>query len=126
MDSSDRKHRISGWDVTGCMILRKDEIPGQFFCNFAVNADYERPLQEAGLHVSARGTAGEMRAIELPNHRFFHAMLFQPQLSSSAQQPHPLIVAYIEACAKIPPQSPTPVGATVLKGSKSRLPRLQS
>lgn len=81
-------------------IVGQEEIPGEFFCNFAVNGCYERRFAEAGLRVSARDRAGEMRAVELPNHRFFHAMLFQPQLSSSAQQPHPVIAAYINACAE--------------------------
>jgi CTP synthase (UTP-ammonia lyase) len=38
-----------------------------------------------------------VRAIELPRHRFFVATLFQPQLSSTAEEPHPLILAYLEA-----------------------------
>ena len=53
----------------------------------------------ARLRVVARGPAGEARAIELPGRRFFLATLFQPQLSSTPERPHPVIVAYLEAAA---------------------------
>src|SRR5262252_8680483 len=37
----------------------------QYFCNYGVNQEYEQQLQAAGLHASARGAAGETRAVEL-------------------------------------------------------------
>lgn len=40
---------------------------------------------------------GEVRIVELSNHRFFIATLFVPQLSSSPETPHPLITAYLKA-----------------------------
>ena len=40
---------------------------------------------------------GEVRIVELPAHRFFIATLFLPQLTSSVETPHPLIVAYLQA-----------------------------
>lgn len=45
----------------------------------------------------ARGAQNEIRAVELPNHRFFIATLFQPQLSSKPGTPHPLIVQFLRA-----------------------------
>jgi CTP synthase (UTP-ammonia lyase) len=55
--------------------------------------------EEAGLRVAARGRDGEMRAFELPQNRFFIATLFQPQLSSSYERPHPIIEGYLRACS---------------------------
>jgi CTP synthase (UTP-ammonia lyase) len=42
---------------------------------------------------------GEIRAIESPAHRFFIATLFQPQLSSTEQKPHPVVLAFVQAAA---------------------------
>jgi CTP synthase (UTP-ammonia lyase) len=40
---------------------------------------------------------GETRILELPEHPFFVATLFVPPLTSTAEQPHPLIMAYLQA-----------------------------
>jgi CTP synthase (UTP-ammonia lyase) len=53
--------------------------------------------EEAGMRVAARGADGEMRAFELHQNQFFIATLFQPQLSSSFDRPHPLIVGFLQA-----------------------------
>jgi CTP synthase (UTP-ammonia lyase) len=50
------------------------------------------------MRVAALGADGEMRAFELRQNRFFVATLFQPQLSSSFDRPHPLIVGFLQAC----------------------------
>lgn len=75
-------------------------VTEQFFCNFEVNPEYEWATMEAGFPVVARGTNGEIRAIESPSHRFFVATLFQPQLSSSENNPHPVILAFVQAAAE--------------------------
>jgi len=69
----------------------------QYYCNYGVNEEYERQFQAAGLRVSARGIQGETRAVELPDHRFFIATLFQPQLSSRPEAPHPFWLAFLRA-----------------------------
>lgn len=77
----------------------KDVVTEEFFCNFEVNPDYEWASMEAGFPVVARGPQGEIRAIESPVHRFYVATLFQPQLASTAANPHPLVVAFVNATA---------------------------
>jgi CTP synthase (UTP-ammonia lyase) len=69
----------------------------EFFCNYEVNPEYETKLQAAGLRVTARGSQGEIRAVELPGCRFFLATLFQPQLSSSEEHPHSVFTAFLNA-----------------------------
>jgi CTP synthase (UTP-ammonia lyase) len=69
----------------------------QYFCNYGVNEEYESRFAAAGLRVSARGAQGETRAMELPGHRFFLATLFQPQLSSRPESPHPIWLAFLRA-----------------------------
>jgi CTP synthase (UTP-ammonia lyase) len=54
-------------------------------------------LEASGLRFTALGEHGEVRAAELPRHRFFLATLFLPQHRSTPDQPHPLVVAYLRA-----------------------------
>jgi CTP synthase (UTP-ammonia lyase) len=77
----------------------KDTAVEEFFCNFEVNPDFEWICMEAGLPIVARGSQGEIRAIESPTHRFYIATLFQPQLSSQPGKPHPLLMAFVQAAA---------------------------
>lgn len=74
-------------------------VKEEFFCNFELNPEFEWCSIEAGFPIAARGPQGEVRAIESPTHRFFIATLFQPQLSSTAKKPHPLVVAFVQAAA---------------------------
>jgi CTP synthase (UTP-ammonia lyase) len=74
----------------------------EYFCSFETNPDYLARWEAAGLRIAARGDAGEMRAFELSRSRFFLATLYQPQLSSSFEQPHPIIEGFLRACALSP------------------------
>ncbi len=80
-------------------LYEKDVVEEGFFCNFEVNPDYEWAFVEAGFPIVARGERNEPRAIESPAHRFFMATLYQPQLSSEAAKPHPIIVGLLQAAA---------------------------
>jgi CTP synthase (UTP-ammonia lyase) len=77
----------------------QDTVTEEFFCNFEVNPEFEWAAMEAGFPIVARGAKGEIRAIESPNHRFYVATLFQPQLSSKPKKPHPLVLAFVQAAA---------------------------
>ena len=78
----------------------QDKVAEEFFCNFEINPDYEWTTIEAGFPVVARGPQGEIRAIESPSHKFFIATLFQPQLSSQPDKPHPLVIAFVQAAVE--------------------------
>lgn len=78
-------------------ICSREHDSEQYYCNYGVNEEYEKQFQAAGLRVSARGMQGETRAVELPGHRFFIATLFQPQLSSRPEAPHPFWLAFLRA-----------------------------
>jgi CTP synthase (UTP-ammonia lyase) len=75
----------------------KEVIEEEFFCNYEMNPEFEWMAMEAGFPVVARGSKDECRAIEFPAHSFFIATLFQPQLSSREDNPHPLIMAFLQA-----------------------------
>jgi CTP synthase (UTP-ammonia lyase) len=89
-------------------IYQQDLVEEEFFCNFEINPEFEYCTMEAGLPTVARGPGGEIRAIESPSHRFFLATLFQPQLSSTAQKPHPVVLAFLKAAAKFAKDKPEP------------------
>ena len=78
-------------------IYGRQEVREEFFCNYEVNASFESNFIAAGLRVSGRGEQAEARAVELPGNRFFLATLYQPQLSSTPERPHPLVTAFVEA-----------------------------
>ncbi len=75
----------------------KDETVEEFRCNYGLNPKYRDKIGAGGLQVSGVDSNGEIRIVELPDHRFFMATLFLPQLSSSFDTPHCLVVAYLKA-----------------------------
>lgn len=77
----------------------KETVTEEFFCNFEINPEFEWTTMEAGFPVVARGPQGEIRAIESPTHRFYVATLFQPQLCSTEKDPHPIVLAFVQAAA---------------------------
>ena len=79
-------------------IMGAGEHAEGFFCNYEPNADFMSRFADAGLRVNAVGAQGELRGVELAEHPFYVATLFQPQLTSKRTgKPHPLIRAYVEA-----------------------------
>ncbi len=81
-------------------IYQRDEVQEEYFCNYEVNPQYESRFTAGGLAIVARGPQGEVRAVELAKHRFFLATLFQPQLSSTAERSHPVVLAFLQAAAR--------------------------
>lgn len=82
------------WEIYG-----RDEASERYFCNYEVNPAYRAALEASGLVLSGFSENGEVRAAELRDHPFFIATLFQPQLSSEAGRPHPLIDGFVRASA---------------------------
>jgi CTP synthase (UTP-ammonia lyase) len=78
-------------------IYGRTEAAEQFACNYGLNPAYRQQLSARDLIVAGVGPAGEVRVVELAAHPFFIATLYLPQLSSTAEVPHPLIVAYLKA-----------------------------
>jgi CTP synthase (UTP-ammonia lyase) len=75
------------------------EVMERFTCNFGINPEYRKLIDESGFKVVGTDEKGEARILELPKNKFFIATLFQPQLSSLNTNPHKLILAYL-ACSK--------------------------
>ena len=74
------------------------ELRERYFCNYEVNEEFRIRFEAAGLVVSAVGPNGEVRAIEVREHPFYVATLFQPQLTSKASGvAHPVIEGLLRA-----------------------------
>jgi CTP synthase (UTP-ammonia lyase) len=74
-----------------------------YHCRFGVNPDFEKDLLSQRLHAGARDSAGELRAVELQDHPFFVATLFQPERAALEGRVPPLVRAFVEACARKTP-----------------------
>jgi CTP synthase (UTP-ammonia lyase) len=75
----------------------KEETVEEFRCNYGLNPAYRDQFGGGMLVVAGIDLDGEFRIVELTDHRYFVATLFLPQLSSSPDVPHPLILAYLKA-----------------------------
>ena len=71
-----------------------------YYCNYGLNPSYETHLADAGVTVSGRGPAGEVRIIELPGHPFFVATLFVPRSQAVDGGPHPIYAGLTEAVGR--------------------------
>jgi CTP synthase (UTP-ammonia lyase) len=77
------------------------EATEQFRCSYGLAPEYRRQIAANELQVTAVGPDDEARVVELPRHCFFLATLYLPQLLSSVANPHPLIVAFLRAAARL-------------------------
>ena len=70
-----------------------------YYCSYGVNPEYRLQFEACGLRVSGVGSEGEIRIIEIPDHPFFVATLFQPERAALRGRPVPLVNAFVAACA---------------------------
>ena len=78
----------------------KPKVSESYSCSYELNPEYEGRLIESGLIISGRDDNGKARIFEVHNKRFFIATGFLPQLNSSPQNPHPLILAFLKSAAE--------------------------
>ncbi|MFQ5746469.1 MAG: CTP synthase [Gemmatimonadota bacterium] len=78
-----------------------DEVSERHRHRYEVNNAYRDVLNEAGLRFSGLSPDGQLvEIIELPDHPFFLATQFHPELRSRPMRPHPLFAAFIGAARK--------------------------
>ena len=76
---------------------REDSTEG-YRCRYGVNAEFEAALLSGPLRVGARDAAGEIRSVELDEHPFFVATLFQPERAALQGRTPPLVTAFVRSC----------------------------
>ncbi|UVK97535.1 CTP synthase [Pseudomonas sp. B21-048] len=89
--------------VEGSLIAKayeKTETREGYHCRYGVNPEFERALLKQQLHAVGHDSAGDLRAVELKDHPFFVATLFQPERAALKGILPPLVRALIEACAR--------------------------
>jgi len=72
-------------------------VTEQFLCNYGLNPKYVDQISKDSLRITGTDRDGEARIVELSGHQFFIATLFLPQLSSTPEAPHPILLAYLKA-----------------------------
>ena len=65
-----------------------------------MNPEYQALLERSGLRISGVDLEGGVRIVELPEHPFFVATLFLPELSAFSGLVHPLVVALVWATSQ--------------------------
>lgn len=68
-----------------------------YHCRYGLNPAFRAALLSGPLEVTAEDTAGEVRAVELRDHPFFVATLFQPERAALVGRVPPLVLAFLEA-----------------------------
>jgi CTP synthase (UTP-ammonia lyase) len=76
-------------------IYERIEIEEKYNCDFGLNKDFQKILEQHSFKVSGVDEDGEARILTLESSGFYIATLFQPQLSSSCDKPHPLILSFL-------------------------------
>jgi CTP synthase (UTP-ammonia lyase) len=70
-----------------------------YHCNFGVNGEFSEALATQHLQITSWDVAGDVRGIELNDHPFFVATLFQSERAALQNRLSPLVVAWLQAAA---------------------------
>lgn len=96
-DVSERVHLVSGSRIAELYGVR--EISEQYLCRYGLDDAFVEPLMVQALKASGHDEAGAVRAIELEDHPFFIATLFQPERAALVGRLPPLVAGLVGACA---------------------------
>ncbi|MEZ3498827.1 CTP synthase [Pantoea sp. KPR_PJ] len=68
-----------------------------YHCNFGVNPAFSEALEGQHLRITSWDAAGDVRGIELTDHPFFIATLFQSERAALLEKNSPLVIAWLQA-----------------------------
>lgn len=71
----------------------------KFHCNYGFNSRYIDLLNKSKLKISGVDVNEEVRIVELEDHPYFIATLFQPERSSLLNKHHPIIDSFVASAA---------------------------
>lgn len=92
-------------------IYRCEESIEGYRCSYGLNPEFQDALLSGRLRAGAKDSMGEIRAVELDDHPFFLATLFQPERLALKNQLPPLVAAFVRASAAQAAQRPTTTDA---------------
>lgn len=83
-------------------LMGADRAQARYHCNYAASPDYLDTLREHGLVFTGTddSASGDVRIVELADHPFFVATLFQPELDGDGTRAHPLITGLAAAAVE--------------------------
>lgn len=81
-------------------VLGAERTVERYHCAYGPSPAYLDVLRAHGLRFSGVDEAGDARIAELPDHPFFLATLFQPELAGDGTRPHPIIRALAVAAVE--------------------------
>lgn len=75
--------------------IQRSRLVGKYYCSYGLNSRYIDTLTSHGLSLTAITADGQIRAFEIKKHPFFVGTLFQPALTSTMEEPDPVITAFV-------------------------------
>jgi CTP synthase (UTP-ammonia lyase) len=75
------------------------EISEGYHCSYGLNPWFQAELLAGRFRIVAEDVAGAVRAVELDNHPFFVATLFQPERAALQDRVPPIVAAFVRAAA---------------------------
>ena len=72
----------------------------RYNCTFGLNERFRNQIVQHGFVAAGTDELGAVRILELPQNNFYVATLFQPQLSSTPENPHRLVLAFLNEAAE--------------------------
>jgi CTP synthase (UTP-ammonia lyase) len=94
----EKEGRVLLWEGSRLrQLYGRDSSTEVYHCNFGLSRRHEAMLDDGLLRVSARDSAGGVHAVELAEHPFFMATLFQPERLALQNQTHPVVRAFVQA-----------------------------
>jgi CTP synthase (UTP-ammonia lyase) len=79
----------------------REQAAERYRCRYGVNPEFQEALVSGPLRVGARDAAGEIRAVELDEHPFFLATLFQPERAAFEKRVPPLVAGFVRVVAQV-------------------------
>ena len=77
------------------------DIHEGYRCRYGINPAFADALLDANLIPTGHDSAGDLRAVELLDHPFFVATLFQPERAALKGITPPLAIALLKACQEV-------------------------
>jgi CTP synthase (UTP-ammonia lyase) len=72
-------------------------VEEEYMCGYGLNPEFRERLEAAGLRFTGFDPEGAVRAMELPEHPFYVATLFQPERAALHGRTPPLVRAFVHA-----------------------------
>ncbi|WP_265129402.1 glutamine amidotransferase-related protein [Chryseobacterium oranimense] len=76
--------------------INQDTIIGKYNCSYGINEKYVDILKGRGLSLTSISEDGHYRSFEIESHPFFVGTLFQPALTSTENEPNPMIAEFVK------------------------------